>query len=129
MYTCLICMDVFYEPVTLLCGHTYCFTCLYKLVQTSHKNQCPACFEHWKDWPRTNYVLGEIIRKEFPKRYKRGETEKQREAQQQRNELEQTIQKNKEHRVPILFQEMKLAAFLILIFLVVWNKYKNPSQY
>lgn len=36
-FQCFICQDVFSEPVSIPCGHSFCFTCI-----TSHWNNSPA---------------------------------------------------------------------------------------
>ena len=36
---CMICMNVMVEPVTLPCGHTFCYACLKQTFVTSRK--CP----------------------------------------------------------------------------------------
>lgn len=38
---CLVCMELLYEPVTTLCGHTFCRLCLARSLD--HKNLCPFC--------------------------------------------------------------------------------------
>lgn len=29
-FECSLCLDIFYDPVTISCGHTFCRTCLVK---------------------------------------------------------------------------------------------------
>ena len=46
-YTCIICQDIFTDPVKLLkCGHTFCKNCINDYTK-SQKNQksinCPNC--------------------------------------------------------------------------------------
>ena len=38
---CLVCMELLYEPVTTVCGHTFCRLCLARSLD--HKNLCPFC--------------------------------------------------------------------------------------
>mgnify|MGYP003297681957 CR=1 FL=1 len=40
-YECLICMDLLIEPITTLCGHTFCRFCLTEYLK-NNKN-CPLC--------------------------------------------------------------------------------------
>ncbi|QCD76753.1 E3 ubiquitin-protein ligase [Vigna unguiculata] len=49
-FDCNICLDFAHEPVVTLCGHLYCWPCIYKwlLVQhdsltTAERPQCPVC--------------------------------------------------------------------------------------
>ncbi|ETW08675.1 hypothetical protein H310_01205 [Aphanomyces invadans] len=40
-FECNICLDHVKEPVVTLCGHLYCWSCLYRWI--SRNNQCPVC--------------------------------------------------------------------------------------
>ena len=40
-YKCAICTDVFCDPVTTRCGHTYCRACITEWLSTTR--QCPEC--------------------------------------------------------------------------------------
>jgi len=122
LYTCVVCMDIFYEPVTLLCGHSYCFTCLYRMERANRKSECPVCREKWTIWPRTNCVLSEIIKQQFPHRWKRGEREKREEAVARRRELEEQINHNKTHWFSIITRElMIIGVILVVLFLLFWK--------
>ena len=41
-FDCNICLDVVEDPVVTLCGHLYCWICLYRWLSTNH-NICPVC--------------------------------------------------------------------------------------
>jgi Lon protease-like protein len=71
--TCQICYHVFLDPVTTRCGHTFCWNCLARSVDSSQ--QCPACRTEFpwqfptgvamhhdplQNWNQ-NYSLGMII--------------------------------------------------------------------
>ncbi|XP_059282638.1 E3 ubiquitin-protein ligase RMA3-like [Lycium ferocissimum] len=52
-YDCNICLDSAHEPVVTLCGHLYCWPCIYKWLQVesstpgSEENcKCPVCKAH-----------------------------------------------------------------------------------
>ncbi|XP_047461379.1 E3 ubiquitin-protein ligase TRIM39-like [Mugil cephalus] len=58
--TCSICMDLFEEPVTTVCGHSFCKNCVTK---TFHINDsmCPLCKTHLSKTPDVNIVLRDIV--------------------------------------------------------------------
>nr|XP_046240287.1 E3 ubiquitin-protein ligase TRIM21 [Scatophagus argus] len=41
--TCPICLDLFSEPVSLPCGHIYCFPCLQTMGKGIDQHRCPEC--------------------------------------------------------------------------------------
>lgn len=44
LFSCNICYDMASEPVVTLCGHLYCWPCLYRWLQVqSHCRTCPVC--------------------------------------------------------------------------------------
>jgi E3 ubiquitin-protein ligase RNF5 len=44
MFSCNICYELASEPVVTLCGHLYCWPCLYRWLQVqSHCRTCPVC--------------------------------------------------------------------------------------
>lgn len=59
---CVICFDVFYEPVSLACGHTYCATCIGKVSD----KRCPQCRKAWFEWPECNIWIWQLIQQELP---------------------------------------------------------------
>ncbi|KAK4409768.1 E3 ubiquitin-protein ligase [Sesamum angolense] len=43
-FECNICLDLAQDPVITLCGHLYCWPCLYKWLQGhSNSHECPVC--------------------------------------------------------------------------------------
>ncbi|KAL4585254.1 hypothetical protein LXL04_009870 [Taraxacum kok-saghyz] len=44
-FDCNICLDAVEDPVVTLCGHLYCWPCIYKWINVSHKVNppCPMC--------------------------------------------------------------------------------------
>ncbi|XP_019169475.1 PREDICTED: uncharacterized protein LOC109165247 [Ipomoea nil] len=43
-FECNICFDVAHDPIVTLCGHLYCWPCLYQWLQVhSHSHECPVC--------------------------------------------------------------------------------------
>eukprot|EP00026_Physarum_polycephalum_P010093 Phypoly_transcript_10244.p1 GENE.Phypoly_transcript_10244~~Phypoly_transcript_10244.p1 ORF type:complete len:202 (+),score=40.01 Phypoly_transcript_10244:45-650(+) len=43
MFECNICLEQSTEPVITLCGHLFCWVCIYKWMQTQQRPQCPVC--------------------------------------------------------------------------------------
>lgn len=70
---CAVCAEVFIEPCTLHCGHSFCQLCLAALWKSSRKKSplslsCPVCRQPWVNFPGVNiqlrYVsLAKLIRK------------------------------------------------------------------
>lgn len=45
--TCPICLQLFSEPVSLPCGHIYCFACLHTMGEGLDLHRCPECQEEY----------------------------------------------------------------------------------
>ncbi|XP_047241037.1 E3 ubiquitin-protein ligase TRIM21-like [Girardinichthys multiradiatus] len=59
--TCSICMDVFTDPVTTPCGHSFCKRCLELSISAYQVNEmCPLCKKHLSKAPDVNIVLRDI---------------------------------------------------------------------
>ncbi|XP_062863929.1 E3 ubiquitin-protein ligase TRIM39-like [Trichomycterus rosablanca] len=59
---CLICMDVFTDPVTTSCGHNFCRSCLTQHWDKSPQCHCPICKEKFTKRPelKINTTLREV---------------------------------------------------------------------
>mmetsp|Transcript_23441 Transcript_23441/g.37662 ORF Transcript_23441/g.37662 Transcript_23441/m.37662 type:complete len:233 (-) Transcript_23441:292-990(-) len=42
-FECNICLSGAQRPVVTICGHLYCWPCLYKWLEHSSKKECPVC--------------------------------------------------------------------------------------
>lgn len=62
--TCKICFRMLYEPYTLGCGHTYCYSCLGQWFDNAQKKKktCPDCRTVITKAPAPAYALREIVR-------------------------------------------------------------------
>mmetsp|Transcript_6263 Transcript_6263/g.18657 ORF Transcript_6263/g.18657 Transcript_6263/m.18657 type:complete len:233 (+) Transcript_6263:52-750(+) len=43
VFECNICLDAANEPVVTLCGHLYCWPCIYRWIEVSAAPACPVC--------------------------------------------------------------------------------------
>ncbi|XP_029931565.1 uncharacterized protein LOC115376213 [Myripristis murdjan] len=57
---CSICLDVFTEPVTTPCGHSFCKSCLQRNLDLNLA-MCPLCKQHLSKAPEVNIVLRDLI--------------------------------------------------------------------
>ena len=60
--SCAVCAEVFVEPCTLHCGHSFCQLCLSAVWKSSrHKSpmqlHCPVCRQPWVNFPGVNIQL------------------------------------------------------------------------
>ncbi|XP_039620606.1 uncharacterized protein LOC120536346 [Polypterus senegalus] len=67
-YSCSVCQDVLKEPVTIPCGHSYCWCCINKYWDQSEKEgtyNCPQCRRTFRVKPELNRntILADIIEK------------------------------------------------------------------
>ena len=63
---CAVCAEVFFEPCTLHCGHSFCQLCLAALWKSSRKKSllslsCPVCRQPWVNFPGVNIQLRYIV--------------------------------------------------------------------
>lgn len=62
MVTCKVCFKMLYEPYTLSCGHTFCYSCLCTWFETNRlKKTCPKCRSRIEQQPAPSYVIKEIV--------------------------------------------------------------------
>ncbi|XP_041801598.1 E3 ubiquitin/ISG15 ligase TRIM25-like [Chelmon rostratus] len=66
--SCPICLQLYFDPVVLPCGHNYCRACISKTVDTASKNdktlpRCPECREEYQgmDSLQRNFKLCSIV--------------------------------------------------------------------
>ena len=64
-FNCPLCFDVLLDPVTLVCGHTYCEICLARLWKNEAQNWrnqppsilCPSCRNPTDKFPQVHFML------------------------------------------------------------------------
>uniref|UniRef100_A0A672RAB0 Bloodthirsty-related gene family, member 21 n=1 Tax=Sinocyclocheilus grahami TaxID=75366 RepID=A0A672RAB0_SINGR len=60
---CLICLDLFTDPVSTPCGHNFCKSCLNQCWNNSQTYRCPFCKAHFKKRPdlKINTALRPVL--------------------------------------------------------------------
>ncbi|KAJ0036518.1 hypothetical protein NQD34_005195 [Periophthalmus magnuspinnatus] len=60
---CSICLEVFTDPVSTSCGHSFCKTCIYHHWDHSEQYQCPVCKEDFRSKPqlKINTFMSEMV--------------------------------------------------------------------
>ncbi|KAH8676870.1 hypothetical protein BGZ60DRAFT_429340 [Tricladium varicosporioides] len=62
LVTCSICDQLLYEPWTLGCGHTYCYSCLCNwFVPNRRKKTCPECRTRVKQMPAPSFLVKQLV--------------------------------------------------------------------
>ncbi|KAG2465952.1 TRI25 ligase, partial [Polypterus senegalus] len=64
-FTCSFCLDTLTDPVTILCGHSFCLKCLTDYWDQSQVYRCPKCRHTFTTRPELNRntLLYEVIKK------------------------------------------------------------------
>ncbi|XP_058874413.1 E3 ubiquitin-protein ligase TRIM56-like isoform X2 [Acipenser ruthenus] len=65
-FSCSVCLEIFKDPVTLPCGHSYCMECIdYHWKQPEQRGaiSCPQCRHNFSPKPvlRKNFVLADVV--------------------------------------------------------------------
>jgi hypothetical protein len=90
---CPFCLKLLFEPISTLCGHTFCLLCMERFILTSERQiQCPICRDDLtylrssSSHLKTNAILHNLLRQQYESEYeiRRIETE---------NERKETIKK------------------------------------
>lgn len=81
--TCKVCFRLLYEPFTIACGHTYCYSCLNEWFDRNEdrRKTCPDCRAIVKQAPAPAYTIKGItqIYLQHPEHLPEGETKAQHE--------------------------------------------------
>ena len=56
-YLCTCCFEILLSPVSLVCGHNICQSCLSSWFLISSKRICPTCRQAWTGMPKINLIL------------------------------------------------------------------------
>src|ERR1700722_9036172 len=73
---CPFCLKLLYEPVSTLCGHTFCLLCMERFISQSNRSpQCPFCRENLSYFLtssinlKPNIILHNLFRQQYDKEY------------------------------------------------------------
>lgn len=58
LISCRVCVRPLYEPYTISCGHTFCYSCLSQWFANSTKKTCPDCRTTVTQQPAPAYLVG-----------------------------------------------------------------------
>ncbi|KAK0315833.1 E3 ubiquitin ligase [Friedmanniomyces endolithicus] len=58
---CQICQNFMFEPYSLACGHTYCYSCLNQWIGEKAVKTCPDCRAVITQQPTPSYVIRELV--------------------------------------------------------------------
>ncbi|CCU78957.1 RING finger domain-containing protein [Blumeria hordei DH14] len=62
LVTCSICDQLLFEPWTIMCGHTYCYSCLCSWFgQNKRKKSCPECRSKVKAMPAPSFLVKQLV--------------------------------------------------------------------
>ncbi|XP_053351983.1 zinc-binding protein A33-like [Clarias gariepinus] len=78
-FSCPVCMDVFNNPVVLLCSHSVCKVCLQQYWATNGSRECPVCRTIWAymEDPPINLALKNLCETFLQERSQRSSTASQ----------------------------------------------------
>lgn len=62
-FICNCCLELLRNPVTLICGHSFCQLCLADWYLISNNRRCPICRQEWFGIPKQNQALKSTIKK------------------------------------------------------------------
>lgn len=65
-HNCSICLDLYFQPERLACGHAFCSLCLSKCKGRTDKLQCPLCRQWDSTPPVPDHELGAEIARCYP---------------------------------------------------------------
>ncbi|GAB2220857.1 hypothetical protein Drorol1_Dr00008537 [Drosera rotundifolia] len=74
-FICCICLDLFYKPIVLSCGHVSCFWCVHKSMDLVQESRCPFCRHKYHHFPTICHMLHFLLLKTYPVAYKRRENQ------------------------------------------------------
>ncbi|KAL8253060.1 hypothetical protein R6Q59_036753 [Mikania micrantha] len=68
-FTCVVCLDVLYKPIVLVCGHVSCFWCCQHSMHSSSESHCPLCRHPYHHFPAICHTLHFLLKKLYPISY------------------------------------------------------------
>ncbi|PYH47454.1 uncharacterized protein BP01DRAFT_216303 [Aspergillus saccharolyticus JOP 1030-1] len=98
---CGVCIRPLYEPYTLACGHTFCYSCLTSwFVGGRHNKTCPDCRAPVKAQPAPAYLVRAVVQMftSQPELLDKGETTD--EHQRHHNEESERLERDRQNTDP-----------------------------
>ena len=83
LLTCPICKDIFYDPVTLICQHSFCKYCL----NQSNSKRCPMCRLNTFIPPIKNNILDDLAKTMYSEKYENKKNMIQQDIENKKTEL------------------------------------------
>ncbi|KAL8213941.1 hypothetical protein R6Q57_003390 [Mikania cordata] len=68
-FICVVCLDLLYKPVVLVCGHVTCFWCCHKSMDKRGQSHCPLCRHPYRHFPAICLMLDIFLNKMYPISY------------------------------------------------------------
>ncbi|XP_058872433.1 tripartite motif-containing protein 16-like isoform X1 [Acipenser ruthenus] len=64
-FICPVCLEIFKDPITITCGHSYCMKCIQNYWGISDLYSCPECRQIFNQKPvlGRNVILAEVVEK------------------------------------------------------------------
>ncbi|MGH0149296.1 UNVERIFIED_CONTAM: hypothetical protein FKN15_044329 [Acipenser sinensis] len=64
-FICPVCLEIFKDPITITCGHSYCMKCIHNYWGISDLYSCPECRQIFNQKPvlGRNIILAEVVEK------------------------------------------------------------------
>uniref|UniRef100_A0A3B4BNG3 Uncharacterized protein n=1 Tax=Periophthalmus magnuspinnatus TaxID=409849 RepID=A0A3B4BNG3_9GOBI len=92
-FLCSICLEVFTDPVTTPCGHSFCCTCINKHWDSSAHCHCPVCKEKFSSRPmlKTNTFMLDMV-SEFKSKPRGEELNQIQERREKVHEIQRSVE-------------------------------------
>jgi hypothetical protein len=98
---CSICYELLFEPITLMCQHTFCKRC----IKVSEFNPCANCRLVTFAPPQKNIILNDIIKNIFPEKYNERKMLMDKQDEEKIKQLEEKTREQEEKKKELEIRE------------------------